>query len=156
MTSPSPNDSLDPVKKEKQYPKCAFKMYQRVHVTDWGYTNMVKRMRTAHKKITNRMKRKGFSAVSFDFLYIQNKHDTTSPLAIIEPDRIGEVIGMHCRHGHPLIMVCNENYLNEGHCHSGVEYTYDILFRKTDDKGRKVCFIIQGFFDNELASIKRK
>lgn len=37
--------------------------------------------------------------------------------------------------------VANECYLRNGQCHSGVDYEYYLLYRRTDSEGRKLVYI---------------
>jgi hypothetical protein len=157
MRAPSPNDSLEPASSIKAYPKCAYTMHQKIHITEQGYINWVARLRKDHERISRRLRRQGYgSGVSFKKMYIflnDNKHDVTSPLYVAGQERVGEIVGMHCRHGQPLIMVGNECDLNSGSCHSGVSYMFDVLLRKTDEHGRKICYIATKFSYYDLEAI---
>jgi hypothetical protein len=152
----SPNDSLYHSPTTTKYPDSKYKMYQKVHITDNGYDSWVNRLKKNHEKVLRRMRKKGSKGVSFKHFYLNNEHDVSSPLYIANPERVGEIVGMHCVHGQVLTMVSNECYLNRGSCHSGVTYAYDILIRKTDKEGRAICYIATNFFDSCLESYSDK
>lgn len=149
--APTPNDSIDPPSTIKKYPKSKFSMYQKVHITNKGYEEWVNRLRKEHEKVLRGMRKDGYKGVSFKYFYLDNKHDVTSPISIANPERVAEIIGMHCTYGLPLTMVSNECYLNQGSCHSGITYSYDILIRKTEN-GRNICFIATNFSNSDLES----